>query len=119
LLTWLALDGRVYRVVGICPVSELGARHELFVTATRELRELTPDDRRRIEGARLRVLESRPGESLDALAKRADSPWSSAEIAVANDLDARAPLPAGARVKLPVREAWRGSTPVRNGAPGS
>jgi predicted Zn-dependent protease len=119
LLTWLALGGRVYRVVGICPVAELGARHELFVSATRELRELTPADRRRIEAARLRVLEARPGEGLDALAKRADSPWSPAQIAVANDLDAGAPLPGGARLKLAVREAWRGGTPVRNGAPRS
>jgi predicted Zn-dependent protease len=119
LLTWLALGGRVYRVVGICPVAELGARHELFVSATGELRALTPADRRRIEAARLRVLVPRPGEALDALAERADSTWSPAEIAVANDLDAGAPLSGGARVKLPVREAWRGGAAVRNGAPGS
>jgi predicted Zn-dependent protease len=118
-LTWLALGGRVYRVVGICPVAELGARHALFVDATRELRELTPADRRRIEAARLRVLAPRSGERLDALAERAQSTWTAAEIAVANDLDAAGPIPAGARVKLPVREAWRSSAPVRNGAPGS
>jgi predicted Zn-dependent protease len=119
LLTWLALGGRVYRVVGICPVAELGARHAQFVDATRALRELTPADRGRIEAARLRVLVSRPGESVEALAERAESPWSPARIAIANDLDAAAPLAAGARVKLPVREAWRGGAPVRNEASGS
>jgi len=110
LLTWLALGGRVYRVVGICPVAELGARHDAFLDATRALRELAPADRRRIEAARLRVRTSAAGESLASLGERTGSPWSSAEIAVANDLDAAAALPAGAKVKLPVPEAWPGST---------
>ena len=119
LLTWVALSGRVYRLVGICPVAELGARHELFLSATRELRELSPADRRRIEAARLRVRAPEDGEGLAALAKRADSTWSIAEIAVANDLDAAAPLSGSVRVKLPVREEWGGGATVRKGAPGS
>jgi predicted Zn-dependent protease len=119
LLTWLALGGRVYRVIGICPVSELGARHRVFVAATEALRELEPPDRRRIQAARLRVVTPEAGESLAGLAERADSTWSQPEIAVANDLEAEAPLPAGVRVKLPVREAWREAGPVRNPGAGS
>jgi predicted Zn-dependent protease len=119
LLTWLVLGGRVYRVVGICPVAELGVRHALFVDATRELRELTPADRRRIEAARLRVLAPQPGESLEALAERARSPWTPAQIAVANDLDAAGAVPAGTRVKVPVPEAWRSNATVRKGTSGS
>ena len=119
LLTWLALGGRVYRVIGICPVAELGARHGVFVAATEALRPLEPADRGRIEAARLRVRTPEPGESLAGLTERADSTWSEAEIAVANDLDPAAILPEGARVKLPVPEAWRGRDPVRNGASGS
>jgi predicted Zn-dependent protease len=109
LLTWIALDGRVYRVVGICPVAELGKRHAVFADAARELRELSPADRSRIEAARLRVLVSRAGETVETLAKRAASSWSPAQIAVANDLDPAAALAAGRRVKVPVPEPWRGA----------
>ncbi|MEN8161214.1 MAG: M48 family metalloprotease, partial [Myxococcota bacterium] len=119
LLTWLALGGRIYRVVGICPVSELGVRHALFTEAAAALRALGADDRARIRAARLRLRSPQPGERLEDLVRRTKSAWSGAELAVANDLDPEAPLAAGGSLKVPISEPWVGAPPVRNEGPGS
>lgn len=106
LLTWVALGGRVYRVVGICPVAELGARHGLFTEAAKSLEPLAAADRARIRASRLRLRSPSPAESLEDFTRRTGSTWSSEELAVANDLDPEAPLAAGGPLKVPVEEPW-------------
>jgi predicted Zn-dependent protease len=105
-LTWIALGGRIYRVVGICPVAELGARHGVFTEAARALEDLGAADRARIQAARLRLRSPAAGESLADFAHRAASTWSPEQLAVANDLDPEAPLAAGAPLKVPIEEPW-------------
>ncbi len=117
LLTWLALGGRIYRVVGICPVSELGARHALFTDAAAALQPLGRRNRERIRAARLRLRRATSGERLDDFVRRTGSTWRVDQLAVANDLDPGAPLEPGAHLKVPIEEPWPG--PVRNGGPGS
>jgi len=105
-LTWLAVGERIYRVVGICPVSELGRRKPQFTQAAAGLRPLAAADRARIRAARLRLREARAGEALAAFAERTGSTWGEPELAVANDLDPAAALRAG-RLKVPIEEPWQ------------
>jgi predicted Zn-dependent protease len=119
LLTWLALGGRIYRVVGICPVSELGVRHAAFTEAGAALRALREDDRARINAARLRLRRPRSAEALDAFARRTGSAWSTVELAVANDLDPDASLAGRGSLKVPISEPWVMTPPVRNEGGGS
>jgi predicted Zn-dependent protease len=107
LFTWVALGGRIYRVVGICPVAELGARHGLFTEAAAALGVLAAEDRARIRASRLRLRSPIAAESLGDFARRTASTWSPAELAVANDLDPEAPLAAGDPLKVPIEEPWR------------
>jgi predicted Zn-dependent protease len=107
LLTWIALAGRVYRIVGVYPIAEAGPRRPLIVAAVQSLRPLTAEDRARVRGERLRIRAARPGETLAALLARTRSVWSAEEVAVANDLAEGAPLQPGARLKLAVAEPWK------------
>jgi predicted Zn-dependent protease len=106
-LTWLALEGRIYRVVGIYPLAERKARRPVVAAAVESLRPLEAADRARIRAARLRVEVAGPREGLAELLERFGSPWSPAQAAVANDLDPAAPPGAGTPLKVPVPEAWR------------
>ncbi len=107
LLTWLALGGRIYRVIGVYPQAEGQARRQEIAAATGSLRPLTAEDRARIRAERLRIRTARAGESLDALLARSRCVWSAAQLEVANDLSPGAPLAAGSRLKVAVAEAWR------------
>jgi len=106
LLTWIELGGRIYRVVGICPVAELGARHGVFTEAAGALGPLRAADRARIQAARLRLRSPTARESLADFARRTASTWSPEKLAVANDLDPEAPLAAGDPLKVPIEEPW-------------
>jgi predicted Zn-dependent protease len=107
LLTWIALAGHIYRIVGVYPLAEAQAQRAQIVAAVESLRPLTGADRARVRAERLRIHVARRGESLDALLARSGSVWSPAQLAVANDLPEGAPLAAGMRLKLPVAEPWR------------
>jgi predicted Zn-dependent protease len=107
LLTWVALAGHVYRIVGVYPLAEAQVQRARIVAAVESLRPLTRADRARVRAERLRIHVTRPGESLAALLARSGSAWSLAQAAVANDLPDGAPLAAGMRLKLPVAEPWR------------
>jgi predicted Zn-dependent protease len=106
LLTWLALAGRVYRIVGVYPLAEAQARRPQITAAVESLRPLTAQDRAHVRAERLRVRAARPGESLEALLARSGSKWSVEEAAVANDLSSEATLEAGAEVRLSVLEPF-------------
>ena len=95
LITWLALGGRVYRIVGVYPLAEAQARRPLIVAAVESLRPLTAEDRARVRAERLRIRSARAGESLDALLARSRNVWSAEEVAVANDLARGGAAPGG------------------------
>jgi predicted Zn-dependent protease len=106
-LTWVALGGRVYRIVGVYPIAEAQDRRALIAAAVQSLRPLTTEDRARVRAERLRIRSAQPGETLDALIARSRSVWSAEQVAVANDLAEGVPLQAGARLKLAVAERWK------------
>ena len=105
-LTWLALGGRVYRIVGIYPLAERQARRPVVAAAVESLRPLGAADRARIAAARLRLFQPRGGETLADLLRRAQATWDAGEAAVANDLAPGATLRPSPRIKLPVDEAF-------------
>jgi predicted Zn-dependent protease len=105
-LTWVAIGGRIYRVVGICPVAELGARHGVFTEAAGWLEPLDPADRARIQASRLRLRSASAAESLADFARRTASTWTPEELAVTNDLDPEVPLVAGDPLKVAIEEPW-------------
>jgi predicted Zn-dependent protease len=107
LLTWMALAGRVYRILGAYPLAEVQTRRPQIVAAVESLRPLTEEDRARVHAERLRLRTAQPGESLDALLARSGSAWSAAETAVANDLAEGEPLALGVRLKVAVAEPWQ------------
>ena len=107
LLTWAALGGRVYRVVGVYPLAEAHVQRPLLAASAASLRPLTADDRERVRAARLRIRAVRAGETLEALLARSRSAWSAEEVAVANDLAPGAPLAPGTRLKVAVAEPWK------------
>jgi predicted Zn-dependent protease len=107
LLTWIALGGRIYRIVGVYPLADAMARRPQIGAAVESLRPLSKRDRARVRGPRLRIAVARRGETLEALLARRDSPSGVAEVAVSNDLPLGTPLLAGTRVKLAVLEPWR------------
>jgi predicted Zn-dependent protease len=109
LLTWVALAGRVYRIIGVYPLAEAHLQRPLLAAAASSLRPLTAEDRSRVRAARLRIRVARQGESLDGLLVRSRSAWSADRVAVANDLAPGAPLAAGTRLKLAVAEPWKGA----------
>lgn len=107
LITWIALAGRIYRIVGVYPLAEAQSQRPLITAAVQSLRPLTAGDRARVRAERLRIRSARPGETLDALLARSRSVWSPAQVAVANDLTEGAPLQPGARLKLALAERWK------------
>jgi predicted Zn-dependent protease len=107
LLTWVALGGRVYRIVGVYPLAEAHLQRPLIAASAASLRPLTAEDRARVRAARLRIRVARPGESLEALLERSRSAWAAEEVAVANDLAPGVPLPSGTRLKVAVAEPWK------------
>ncbi len=100
-LTWIALAGRVYRVAGVrdarAPVHD-AALH----TAAQSFRALSAADRAAIVEQRLALERARGGEDAAALVARTKSAWSAEQVAVANALEAGAPLEAGKLVKIAV-----------------
>ena len=107
LLTWLALGGRIYRIVGVYPLAEGQVRRQEIAAAVESLRPLTVEDRSRVRLERLRIRTARAEEPLDALLARSRSTWDAAQTRVINDLAEGTPLAKGARLKVVVAESWR------------
>ena len=110
-LTWIALEGRIYRISGIYPLAEGKQRRPEIAAALESLRPITAEDRSRIRGDRLRIRVAEPGDSLADLLARSGSVWSVDEAAVVNDLEPGGTLEAGTRLKVALAEAYFGRLP--------
>jgi predicted Zn-dependent protease len=105
-VTWIEDRGRVYRLTGIAPQG-VGQKYLGRAQNTaRTFRPLTPEERASIRERRLRRAEAREGESLAELAARSGNALGLQLLAVANDLDPRAPLRAGTLVKIARAEPY-------------
>ncbi len=105
-LTWIAHEGRVYRITGLVPVDGSARFAPTFEAVTHSFRSLAPAERKRIRETRLRLIAARAGETPGAVAARIGSPWSGAMIAAANGVAIDAPFAAGDQVKVAISESY-------------
>ena len=105
-LTWIAYNGIIFRVTGICGRDEFASYRKLFETTAGTFRSLTPDERAGIRQVRLRVREGRGGETLADFVSRTSSDWTAEQVAVFNALAPDATLAAGQRLKVAISEPY-------------
>jgi predicted Zn-dependent protease len=105
-LTWIGHHDLVYQVTGAAPPEAFAAARGALAGVARSFRPLTAADRAEISDARLRVVEARPDETLDALLARVGSPWSAEQALLANGMASARDLHAGDLLKLPVPEPY-------------
>lgn len=106
-LTWIAWDGRIYRVTGLASGSSYRAYQGAFASVARSFRGLGAQELAGLREQRLRVVSALAGESLAQLVARTRSSWSADDVAVANALPAGARLQAGQLVKVAIAEPYQ------------
>ena len=83
---------------------------EAYRAALREtalsIRQLTPAEEQSIEGLRLRVVERRPGESLESFNQRVGNRWPGNLTAAINGIDQHTPATTGQLLKIVRRERY-------------
>jgi predicted Zn-dependent protease len=106
LLTWIALDGRIYRISGVAAQRHFDPLLPTFVTTAGSFHALDAAERKAIHQDRLRIARARAGEDLAALGERTGNRWSVEQTAIANGLETDAEPGAGALVKIAVAEPY-------------
>jgi predicted Zn-dependent protease len=106
MLTWIAHEGRVYRVNAIAPAGMGRDYLGRSRTTAQSFRSLTPQELASIEENRLRVATARGGESLLELAERTGNVWSVHVTAVMNDHPPGESLAEGQVLKIARREPY-------------
>lgn len=105
-LTWVALDGRVYRLsAAYVPIAaeKYADRAKQMV---RSFRPLTDDERAAISVNRLRLVRARAGETIAAFSARTGNVYDVHPTAIANGLSVDAVLAEGQLLKIGVREKY-------------
>lgn len=110
-ITWIAYEGRLYRIMGVLPSGRF-ARGDEFARTARSFRRLSPSERDGLKVTRLRVAESESDEDLDEISLRTRNQWSRDETAVMNGLGVDESLEDDALVKVAVPEPWTPSEPA-------
>jgi predicted Zn-dependent protease len=105
-LTWIALGGRVYRVTGMSRPSSFEAVRPAFRQTAGSFGSLTADERAGIRENRLSLVRAGGGDTLATLLARTRSVWTPEYAAMANGLDAGAPLKPGRAVKAAVARPY-------------
>jgi len=115
-VTWIAYDGRIFRIMGVLPAGRLPVGGE-FARTARSFRRLGASERDGLRVTRLRVVEAEAGESIDALSLRTRNQWSRDETAVMNALAPDEPFAGGEMVKVAVPERWKPKPPEEEPSP--
>src|SRR5207247_10528601 len=100
--------GRLYRITGATPLAGAEALRPVFRETAASFRPLTVGERASIHETRLRIVPARAGETMEGLLARTKGKWSAEMTAVANGLEAAAPLRDGQLVKVPVERLYTG-----------
>jgi predicted Zn-dependent protease len=106
-VTWIAHGGLIFQVVGLAPRSRFASLQPVFTAVVQTFRPLTAAERAGVKEKRIRLIEARAGETIDALASRSSSAWTKDEIAVANGLAVGERLRDGHLIKVAVAEPYR------------
>jgi predicted Zn-dependent protease len=111
ILTWVAHDNLVYRIVGIAPISKIANFRPGFTSTAQSFHALSPAEQAEIFEDRLRLVQATKGETLEMLGKRSGNEWSVARTALANGVDENVPLVPGGWIKTARLEPY--SEPIR------
>jgi predicted Zn-dependent protease len=103
-VTWIAHPKGTFRITGVASPQRYRARAASFERTATSFRAISASERELARPLRLRVATARQGETLASLGQRTGNRWSPQQTAVANGIDAGAPLRAGQRIKVALRE---------------
>jgi predicted Zn-dependent protease len=106
MLTWIAHEGRVYRVNAIAPAGTGRDYVGRSRKTAQSFRSLTPEELASIEENRLRVATAHGGESLIEFAERTGNVWSVHVTALMNDHPPGESLEEGQVLKIARRERY-------------
>ncbi len=110
-ITWIALLGQVYQLVGVTSDEHADAYEDTFRDLANTFREIETSERKAIRDVRLRIAHAAAGEQLAELVDRKHSAWSAEEVAVANALDTSSKLERNQLVKIGVEEPYELRSP--------
>jgi predicted Zn-dependent protease len=105
-VSWVAFGGLIYQVTGVCKNRNYDRYQTPFIDVALSMRSLTATERASIDEERLRIVQVRSDESLADLVDRTEALWNVEQTAVANALDADAPLGEGQRIKVPIAQRY-------------
>jgi predicted Zn-dependent protease len=106
-VTWIAYRGAIYQVTGVAPAGRFESYRARLDGVAESFAPLNADERVHIRENRVRIATAEASESLASLAKRTNSAWEPAMIAVANGIPDGAALTAGEPLKVTRWEAYR------------
>lgn len=106
LLAWIACDGLIYRIAGIAPLDRLAELRPDFKRTADSFHRLSDAERHEIFEDRLRLIEVRPGETLEEVNQRSNNRWDRARTALANGLEEGSELVPGTWLKIARSEPY-------------
>jgi predicted Zn-dependent protease len=115
-ITWIALDNRVYRLLGGLRGGQISKYQGIFRKFAQSFRRITPEEIASIEELRVRSARALPGETLTELSSRTHNEWDLTFTSVANGVFAHEALAPGQRIKIAVKERYQ-PAPATSPAP--
>jgi|GEM_PF-238432 len=115
-VTWVARPEGIYRITGRSSEERFRRHAGAFLAAAKSLRRMTPGERASLRVLRVRVIEGEAQEDLADVARRSGTPWTPAEIAIANGLAPGARLQAPRLLKVARSEPWEAPPAPNAGA---
>lgn len=106
-LAWIAKDGLIYQVLGATTSAKWPEYRPTFEATAATFRRPSESELGAVRENRLRLVAANKGETVGALAKRAQSQWSVAKVAAANAMKANDKLAGGEAIKISKREPYR------------
>ena len=106
-LTWIAHPQGVFRIISASPSPAFPRFERTYAAVAQSFHRASDRERASVVKRQLWIARARPGESLAALSQRSRNVWSVEQTAVANGLDASAPLTADQMVKIAVDLPFR------------
>jgi predicted Zn-dependent protease len=112
-LTWIAHGGLIFQFLAVAPSDRSKELQPVFDSVTGSFRPLSASERAGITEKRIRLFTAQKGETVEALASRAQSAWKTDEVAVVNGLKSTAQLREGQVIKVAVEEPYKSQEPRR------
>ena len=107
MVTFVAWRGSIYRITGMSPSLSASRYRGTFLNVARSFRPMTRELLESIQEQRLRVVQTRSGETLGALSLRTGNQWNLQQTAVMNGLFTNQALGDQGLVKISVGERYR------------